>query len=67
MLGRNCFEAKDFRGRGKTIFFREKSEQFITVLVKENITTKTKATSYAKSNKYNLSRQSSKRNYCDEI
>ena len=42
MLGQNCFEEKDFRHRGKTIFFRENSERFITPTVKENFTTKTK-------------------------
>ena len=35
MLGRNCFEEKDFHGSGKTIFFRESSERFITLMVKK--------------------------------
>ena len=47
-------------------FFHENSERFITPMVKENITTKTNATGSAKRNKYYPSRQSSKRNYCDD-
>ena len=49
LLGWISFEKKDFRGIGKTIFFNILSDlSYLKPTVKENITTKTNTTSYAK-------------------